>query len=266
MIEVEWANMKAGDIRGLREKNAIAVVPIGSIEQHGPHLPVQVDTLLVSEVAVRTARLVAGHAPIVVLPTIWSGLAEHHMSLGGTLTLDFRPQTAGAADPAVQFAQGSRTVSFTVNPGDDRGYFGERAAAAFQTGTTAGILTFSVKLGDTADQQTVEIAPAPVGVNGVETARSGAGLEIRITGFDNARTAGPLAFTFYDRTGASLAPGAIRADGSAAFAKYFGQSETGGAFLLRAAFPVTGDPSLVDAVEVELANSAGATRSGRVKF
>lgn len=88
MPEFEWANMKASDIRGLRERNAIAVIPIGSIEQHGPHLPVQVDTLLVSEVARRTARLVADKLPIVVLPTIWSGLAEHHMSLGGTLTLD----------------------------------------------------------------------------------------------------------------------------------------------------------------------------------
>jgi creatinine amidohydrolase len=80
--------MKASDIRGLQGKDAVAVAPVGSIEQHGPHLPVQVDTLLVSEVARRTARLVADELPIVVLPTIWSGLAEHHMSLGGTLTVD----------------------------------------------------------------------------------------------------------------------------------------------------------------------------------
>ena len=88
MPEVQWANMKAAEIRALKERNAIASLPIGSIEQHGPHLPVQVDTLLVSEVAARTARMVAEETPIVVLPTIWSGLAEHHMSLGGTLTLD----------------------------------------------------------------------------------------------------------------------------------------------------------------------------------
>jgi creatinine amidohydrolase len=87
-MDVEWANLKARDIRELQSRNAIAVVPIGSIEQHGPHLPVQVDTLLVSEVARRAAARVAAHEPIVVLPTIWSGLAEHHMSLGGTLTLD----------------------------------------------------------------------------------------------------------------------------------------------------------------------------------
>ena len=90
MPEVEWINLKAADIRSLRDKDTIAIIPIGSIEQHGPHLPVQVDALLAGEVARRTARLVVEHASIVVLPTIWSGLAEHHMSLGGTLTLDLR--------------------------------------------------------------------------------------------------------------------------------------------------------------------------------
>lgn len=88
MREIEWVNMKASEIRGLKERDAIAIIPIGSIEQHGPHLPVQVDALLVSEIARRAARLVSETAPVVVLPTIWSGLAEHHMSLGGTLTLD----------------------------------------------------------------------------------------------------------------------------------------------------------------------------------
>src|SRR5205814_8498149 len=83
-----WANMGAAEVRAREDGNAIDLLPIGSMEQHGPHLPVQVDTLLVSEVAARTARMVAEETPIVVLPTIWSGLAEHHMSLGGTLTLD----------------------------------------------------------------------------------------------------------------------------------------------------------------------------------
>jgi creatinine amidohydrolase len=87
-MDVEWVNLKAAEIRALQGTDAIAIVPVGSIEQHGPHLPVQVDTLLVSEVARRAARRLAVEAPVIVLPTIWSGLAEHHMSLGGTLTLD----------------------------------------------------------------------------------------------------------------------------------------------------------------------------------
>ena len=91
-------------------------------------------------------------------------------------------------------------------------------------------------------------------------------VEVRIIGFDNVRSAGPLSFTFYDRAGVAIPPGGIRADGSADFGKYFQQSDSGGSFLLKAAFPVSGDVSLVDAVEVELTNSQGSTRSFRAKF
>lgn len=88
MTEVEWGRLKSAEISALAARNAVAVVPVGSIEQHGPHLPTQVDTLLAGAIGLRAARLAAATTPVVVTPTVWSGLAEHHMSLGGTLTLD----------------------------------------------------------------------------------------------------------------------------------------------------------------------------------
>ncbi|MCP5153229.1 MAG: creatininase family protein [Ectothiorhodospiraceae bacterium] len=88
MIEIEWHNLKAYELRERAAQDAILIVPCGSTEQHGPHLPVQVDALLATEVSKRAARLVAEEAPVVVAPTVWCGLAEHHMALGGTITLD----------------------------------------------------------------------------------------------------------------------------------------------------------------------------------
>ncbi len=88
MTEVLWGNLRAPALRALAARGALAIVPVGSIEQHGPHLPVQVDALLAGEIARRAAVKVAKKQPVVVAPTIWSGLAEHHMSLGGTITLD----------------------------------------------------------------------------------------------------------------------------------------------------------------------------------
>jgi len=85
---VEWWQLKAGEINALAERNAVVIVPIGSTEQHGPHLPTQVDSLLVHEIALRAARLATPTTPVIVTPTVWSGLAEHHMSLGGTLSID----------------------------------------------------------------------------------------------------------------------------------------------------------------------------------
>ena len=90
MIEVEWWRLKAAEINALAARDAVVIVPVGSTEQHGPHLPTQVDALLAGEISRRAARRIAATTPVVVTPTVWSGLAEHHMSLGGTLSLDFR--------------------------------------------------------------------------------------------------------------------------------------------------------------------------------
>lgn len=89
MREVEWARLKAHELRALADQDTTAIVPVAAIEQHGPHLPVMVDSRLAGEVGRRTALKAweAGH-PAVVLPVIWHGLSEHHMPYGGTVTLD----------------------------------------------------------------------------------------------------------------------------------------------------------------------------------
>lgn len=90
-MTVEWAELKADELRARAAQGAIVVVPVAAIEQHGPHLPVITDSLLCSTVARRgAARAVAATgSPVLVTPTVWSGLSEHHMPFGGTLSLDF---------------------------------------------------------------------------------------------------------------------------------------------------------------------------------
>lgn len=92
--ETQWSRLKAHELRNLATRNAIVIVPIGATEQHGPHLPVMVDHRLVAEIAERAARLMAATTPTVVTPAIPFGMSEHHMSLGGTITLDFATMQA----------------------------------------------------------------------------------------------------------------------------------------------------------------------------
>jgi creatinine amidohydrolase len=94
MTEVEWARLTAAQLNALATRDAIVIVPIGSTEQHGHHLPVQVDSRLVTEVALAAARRMAPRHPTVVAPTIPYGMSEHHMSLGGTITLDYPTMAA----------------------------------------------------------------------------------------------------------------------------------------------------------------------------
>ncbi len=90
MDEVEWRRLRADQLREHAQRDAVVIVPIAALEQHGPHLPVEVDSLLGETVAVRTARKAAAlGTPTLTLPVLWTGISEHHMSFGGTVTLDF---------------------------------------------------------------------------------------------------------------------------------------------------------------------------------
>lgn len=65
---------------------AVCVLPVGSLEQHGEHLPVGTDSLLVESVCLRAAEL--ARTDVVVAPTVWTGLSPHHVRLGVTVTLE----------------------------------------------------------------------------------------------------------------------------------------------------------------------------------
>lgn len=88
MTNVEWANLKAHELRAAAERDAVVIFPTAAIEQHGPHLPVMADMRIGHEVAVRAAQRATAKRPTLVTPVLWSGLSEHHMPFGGTLTLD----------------------------------------------------------------------------------------------------------------------------------------------------------------------------------
>src|SRR5215831_2086694 len=85
---VMWKFLTAADLRAKAAAGAIVVLPVASMEQHGPHLPVGVDTILTEAVCQAAAEVVAGDAAVVVAPTLWCGMAEHHMAFGGTFTFD----------------------------------------------------------------------------------------------------------------------------------------------------------------------------------
>jgi creatinine amidohydrolase len=90
MTEVDWTRLTAPDIRALAARGgALAVLPVGSLEQHGPHLPVITDTITAWEVSIRAARLAADEMPVLVLPGMWTGMSEHHLPFGGTISLNF---------------------------------------------------------------------------------------------------------------------------------------------------------------------------------
>ena len=83
------ASMTWADARGAFERASLAILPTGSIEQHGPHLALETDSAIAGRLAERLADELAADA--VLLPRLDYGLSEHHLHFPGTLTL--RPET-----------------------------------------------------------------------------------------------------------------------------------------------------------------------------
>lgn len=76
-------HMSWADFERARETTDLAIMPVGSIEQHGRHLPLGTDFYSANEIAKGIAQKVDG----IVVPVLMAGLAEYHMGFPGTLTL-----------------------------------------------------------------------------------------------------------------------------------------------------------------------------------
>jgi creatinine amidohydrolase len=73
-------------IREAVKKNGIVIIPTGSTEQHGPALPVSVDTVIVDEAARRAAAIVEKEISVLVTPPVWFGISTQHVGFTGTIT------------------------------------------------------------------------------------------------------------------------------------------------------------------------------------
>lgn len=82
-----WADWTTLDFQTLALDRAIAVLPVAATEQHGPHLPLSVDTDLVQGVVASALPHLPADLPVLFLPTQAVGLSPEHARFAGTLTL-----------------------------------------------------------------------------------------------------------------------------------------------------------------------------------
>jgi creatinine amidohydrolase len=81
-----WADYTARDFAALPRDRLIAVLPVGAIEQHGPHLPLRVDQAILDGVLAAIVPLLPDDMPALILPTLPVGKSDEHAAFPGTLT------------------------------------------------------------------------------------------------------------------------------------------------------------------------------------
>jgi creatinine amidohydrolase len=82
----DWMEMTWQDIAGAETGRWIAVLPLAAVEQHGPHLPLGVDTFIAEAYLARTRDLLSEEIPVTFLPVQCVGVSVEHLAFPGTLT------------------------------------------------------------------------------------------------------------------------------------------------------------------------------------
>jgi len=78
--ELTWPEVEVLD------KDKIVILPLGSFEQHGRHLPLLTDTIIVTAIAEQVEA--AQKETVLLLPTLWLGYSPHHLGFPGTITVE----------------------------------------------------------------------------------------------------------------------------------------------------------------------------------
>jgi creatinine amidohydrolase len=83
----DWMDMTWEDFAAGEPSRWIAVLPVAAVEQHGPHLPLGVDTFIADAYLRRTRELLPAELPAIFLPVQAIGQSDEHLAYPGTLTL-----------------------------------------------------------------------------------------------------------------------------------------------------------------------------------
>lgn len=82
-----WSDLATTDFASLDLERAIAVLPLGATEQHGPHLPLSVDANLAHGIVQAALPHLPSDLPALFLPVQRIGYSPEHSAFAGTLTL-----------------------------------------------------------------------------------------------------------------------------------------------------------------------------------
>jgi len=108
LAELSWPEVAA-----MQQRGALVVIPTGSTEQHGWHLPLETDSRLAGEVAYAAALRICKETPIVLAPTLTIGVSGEHLDFPGTLALSATTFMAVAEEVALNLVQhGFRRLAF----------------------------------------------------------------------------------------------------------------------------------------------------------
>lgn len=202
--------------------------------------------------------------------------SSYPLDITGTATLTFEPDAVNPCDdPAIQFSNGGRVLSFVVPAGQLNAVW--NAPPALQTGTVAGKIRLRLAYSASGINLTPTIPPsrtltisrsAPQ-IQSVQVIRGGAGFQIAVTGYATSRQVTQAKFEFTVLAGAETRATTVTVNVESAFNSWYRNEASaafGSAFVYTQPFTVQGDVNAIRTVNVTLSNANGASSAVSASF
>ncbi len=194
--------------------------------------------------------------------------SPYSADINGQITLAFQPDaTVNVDDPAVQFASGGRTATFTIPANSTQP--NPNPHIALQTGTVSGTITVTTSYqaaGSTGAPvtitQTVHIARAVANIRSVSVVVTSGGFEIHITGWSTPRNLTNAIVHLTPASGQNLQTTDLTVSVASVAQQWYASASSatfGSQFTLVLPFTISGSANAISAVSVELTNSVGTS-------
>jgi creatinine amidohydrolase len=148
--ELTWPEMREAIAHG-----PVVLLPFGTIEDHGPHLPLNTDNVIVEAICLEAASRAPGE--MLVMPLLAYGLDEHHMDFPGTVSVDMQTLLAHLADVAISAAHHGFTHVLIVNGHGSNASLADLAArrVVLETGIVCGAMSPNAAIDPTLAEPTL---------------------------------------------------------------------------------------------------------------
>ncbi|MGH7161089.1 MAG: creatininase family protein [Acetobacteraceae bacterium] len=138
----EWGTLTRAEIAAARDAGALPVLAVGSVEQHGNHLPVDTDSVSAFRVSLAAAERCA-EPHVLVLPPPNFGFSPHHRAFAGTITLSLETFVGLVSDVADSLHRtGFRRLLIVNGHGGNQGPLTAACTALVSRGLGVGFVTY----------------------------------------------------------------------------------------------------------------------------
>jgi creatinine amidohydrolase len=155
MTKVRYDELTWQEMRQAIRQQPVVLLPFGAVEDHGPHLPLNTDNVIVEAICQESADRAPGE--MLVMPPVLYGLDEHHMDFPGTISVDMQTLLAYVGDVAASVARHGFDHVLIVNGHGSNTAIADLAArrVVLETGIVCGAMSPNAAVDPTLAEPTL---------------------------------------------------------------------------------------------------------------